>query len=190
MAKATFGPTFEEMLHPQTIDPKIRQRAVKALNESPLDPVNLYNITWRGADNRIKYEVLPKQLTGVDAPIVLVIRIDPHPVLARSSQSPGSLDLNIEVPLTVSEAILGATIQVPTLEGSAALAIPPGTGHGKKLRLRGMGMRAADGRTGDLYASALVVVPEPALVTPELRAALESLGKREKGPRNGPGWPA
>ncbi len=72
MAKATFGPTFEEMLHPQTIDPKIRQRAVKALNESPLDPVNLYNITWRGADNRIKYEVLPKQLTGVDAPIVVL----------------------------------------------------------------------------------------------------------------------
>ena len=72
MAKATFGPTFEEMLHPQTIDPKIRQRAVKALHESPLDPVNLYNITWRGADNRIKYEVLPKQLTGVDAPIVVL----------------------------------------------------------------------------------------------------------------------
>ncbi|MFN8443968.1 MAG: pyridoxal-phosphate dependent enzyme [Caldilineaceae bacterium] len=72
MAKATFGPTFEEMLHPQTIDPQIRQRAVKALHESPLDPVNLYNITWRGADNRIKYEVLPKQLTGVDAPIVVL----------------------------------------------------------------------------------------------------------------------
>lgn len=126
---------------------------------------------------------------GVDAPIVLVIRIDPHPVLARSGQSPGSLDLHIDVPLTVSEAILGATIQVPTLEGSASLAIPPGTGHGKKLRLRGLGMRAADGRTGDLYASALVVVPDPALVTPDLRAALESLGKREKTPRHGPGWP-
>lgn len=72
MTKATFGPTFEEMLHPETIDPAVRQQAIKALHESPLDPVNLYNITWRGADNRIKYEVLPKELTGVDAPIVVL----------------------------------------------------------------------------------------------------------------------
>lgn len=72
MPKATFGPTFEEMLHPESIDPVIRQQAIKALHESPLDPVNLYNITWRGADNRIKYEVLPKELTGVDAPIVVL----------------------------------------------------------------------------------------------------------------------
>jgi cysteine synthase A len=39
MTKAIFGPTFEEMLHPSAIDPAIRQRAVNALTESPLDPV-------------------------------------------------------------------------------------------------------------------------------------------------------
>ncbi|MBI3241608.1 MAG: pyridoxal-phosphate dependent enzyme [Chloroflexi bacterium] len=72
MTKAVLGPTFEEMLHPDKIDPAIRQKAVKALKDAPLDPVNLYNITWRGADNKIKYEVLPKELTGVDAPIVVL----------------------------------------------------------------------------------------------------------------------
>jgi cysteine synthase len=72
MTKAIFGPTFEEMLHPSAIDPAIRQRAVNALTESPLDPVNLYNITWRGADGGVKYEVLPAELTGVDAPIVVL----------------------------------------------------------------------------------------------------------------------
>ncbi len=72
MSQAILGPTFEEMLHPNTIDPAIRQKAVKALTEAPLDPINLYNITWRGADNRIKYEVLPRELTGVDAPIVVL----------------------------------------------------------------------------------------------------------------------
>jgi len=72
MSRAILGPTFEEMLHPNTIDPAIRQRAVQALTEAPLDPINLYNITWRGADNRIKYEVLPRELTGVDAPIVVL----------------------------------------------------------------------------------------------------------------------
>ena len=72
MAKAILGPTFEEMLHPQTIDSVTRQRAVQALHDAPLDPINLYNITWRGADNQIKYEVLPQALTGVDAPIVVL----------------------------------------------------------------------------------------------------------------------
>src|SRR5262245_46035443 len=72
MTRAIFGPTFEEMLHPNAIDPAIRQRAVNALTESPLDPINLYNITWRGADDRVKYEVLPAELTGVEAPIVVL----------------------------------------------------------------------------------------------------------------------
>ena len=72
MANAILGPTFDEMLHPNTIDPQVRQRAVQAMQDDPLDPVNLYNITWRGADNQIKYEVLPPELTGVDAPIVLL----------------------------------------------------------------------------------------------------------------------
>ena len=72
MTKMVLGPTFEEMLHPQKIESATRAKAVKALKESPLDPINLYNITWRGADNKIKYEVLPRELTGVDAPIVVL----------------------------------------------------------------------------------------------------------------------
>ena len=72
MTKMVLGPTFEEMLHPQKIESATRQKAVKALKESPLDPINLYNITWRGADNKIKYEVLPRELTNVDAPIVVI----------------------------------------------------------------------------------------------------------------------
>ncbi|MGH9853045.1 MAG: pyridoxal-phosphate dependent enzyme, partial [Blastocatellia bacterium] len=72
MTRAIFGPTFEEMLHPSAIDPAIRQQAINALAASPLDPINLYNITWRGADDQIKYEILPNELTGVDANIVVL----------------------------------------------------------------------------------------------------------------------
>jgi len=72
MSRAILGPTFEEMLHPATIDAATRARAVGAATRDPLDPINLYNITWRGPDNRIKYEVLPKELTGVEAPIVVL----------------------------------------------------------------------------------------------------------------------
>jgi cysteine synthase len=70
--QAILGPTFEEMLHPDKIEPATRAKAVKALKDDPLNPINLYNITWRGADNQIKYEVLPKELTGVEAPIVVL----------------------------------------------------------------------------------------------------------------------
>lgn len=66
------GPSFEEMLHPQTIEPSIRAQALAALEKDPLNPLNLYNITWRDAENRIYYLVLPSELTGVEARIVLI----------------------------------------------------------------------------------------------------------------------
>jgi len=72
MTSAILGPTFDEMLHPQTIDPAVRARAVAALHADPLNPVNLYNITWRGPDDAIKYEIIPPEITGVAAPIVVL----------------------------------------------------------------------------------------------------------------------
>ncbi len=66
------GPTFEEMLHPQKIDPEVRADALAALDADPLNPLNLYNITWRDPDNEIYHLVLPKALTGVQAEIVLI----------------------------------------------------------------------------------------------------------------------
>lgn len=66
------GPTFEEMLHPQKIDPQIREQANIARKEAPLDPINLFNINWRDTENRICHVVLPHELTGVDAEIVVL----------------------------------------------------------------------------------------------------------------------
>ncbi len=66
------GPTFEEMLHPQTIAPETRKRALEMKARDPLDPINLFNITWRDSSNNIYYYVMPKELTGVDANIVVL----------------------------------------------------------------------------------------------------------------------
>lgn len=67
------GPTFEEMLHPLTIDPGVRRRAVAARNADPLDPINLYNISWRDLESgAIRYAVLPHALTGVEAEVVVL----------------------------------------------------------------------------------------------------------------------
>ncbi len=66
------GPTFEEMLHPNKIAPHIRAKATAARRDNPLDPINLFNISWRDENNEIYHLVLPKELTGVDAEIVVL----------------------------------------------------------------------------------------------------------------------
>ncbi len=75
-SRIVLGPTFEEMLHPERIRPDIRGRALEMKVKDPLDPINLYNITWRDAHNRIYHEVLPPQLTGVETPIVVLYAKD------------------------------------------------------------------------------------------------------------------
>ena len=72
MSKFVLGPTFEEMLHPVTIDASTRKKAWEMRTEDPLDPINLYNISWRDIDNRIYYYILPKEFTGVDANIIVL----------------------------------------------------------------------------------------------------------------------
>lgn len=68
-----FGPTYEEMLNPQTIDVNVRKKALKALKENELDPINLFNITWKDENNEVRKIVLPKELTGIDANIVVML---------------------------------------------------------------------------------------------------------------------
>ena len=75
-SKLIVGPTFEEMNHPWLIDPAVRARARDMMEIDPLDPINLYNISWRDYDNQIRYEVLPPELTGVQAPIVVLYAKD------------------------------------------------------------------------------------------------------------------
>jgi len=72
MSKIPFGPTYEEMLHPSKVDPKIREKALKA-KTNELDPINLFNITWKNENNVVNKIVLPKELTGVECNIVVLL---------------------------------------------------------------------------------------------------------------------
>lgn len=66
------GPTYEEMLYPAKLPGAVRSKAVAARADE-LDPANLFNITWRGPDNRTRHVVLPKELTGVEANILVLV---------------------------------------------------------------------------------------------------------------------
>ena len=72
MSKIPFGPTYDEMLHPESVTKEIRQKALAA-KERELDPINLFNITWKNEKNEVNKIVLPKELTGVDCNIVVLL---------------------------------------------------------------------------------------------------------------------
>jgi cysteine synthase A len=71
--KIPFGPTYEEMLHPEKINPETRKRALKASNENEMDPINLFNITWKDQAGNVRKIILPKGLTHVEANIVVLL---------------------------------------------------------------------------------------------------------------------
>lgn len=110
------------------------------------------------------------------------IRVRPHPVFRREGR-----DLFVTVPVTVSEATLGARVEVPTLEGRASVTVPPGTDGGARLRLRGKGIRGPrGGAPGDLYA--LIQIRVPRELDAEGLAALKTLERFEPAdPRKGLG---
>jgi len=69
---AVVGPTYEEMLHPWKIDPTVRKKAIEMKKKDPLHPINLYNIGWRDENDKIYHFVLPTELTGIKANIVVM----------------------------------------------------------------------------------------------------------------------
>ncbi len=87
--------------------------------------------------------------------LYIVTRVRPHPRLERRGQ-----DLYLEVPVTIGEAMVGATIEVPTPSGAVKVKVPPGSQSGTKLRLRGRGVPAMKGEgRGDFYVNLMVQIP-------------------------------
>ena len=92
-----------------------------------------------------------------DAPagdILLTIHVSPHPHFRRTGNR-----LDVRVPITLAEAALGAKIDVPTPQGTITLTVPPNTSSGKRLRIKGHGIRPATSR-GDLFAEIQIVLPD------------------------------
>src|SRR2546430_1199872 len=84
---------------------------------------------------------------GAAGDALITLNIAPHPHF-----KPEGANLCVEVPITLYEAVLGAKVRVPTLDGAVELAIPPGTSAGRTFRLKGKGLPGKSGH-GDLFAS-------------------------------------
>lgn len=73
MSKIPMGPTYSEMLHPETMPAELRNKALAAKDTNELDPINLFNITWKNENGAVRKVVLPKELTGTEANIVVML---------------------------------------------------------------------------------------------------------------------
>jgi molecular chaperone DnaJ len=95
---------------------------------------------------------------GQPGDLYVIIRAGEHPVFTREAD-----DIRITVPVTATEAALGAKIEVPTVDGRTLLKIPPGTQSGQKLRLREKGVPSAtkEGARGDEIIEVKITVPTP-----------------------------
>jgi DnaJ-class molecular chaperone len=105
---------------------------------------------------RLKGQGRPGLNGGPPGDALIEVAVAPHPFLRRSGD-----DVIVALPVTLKEAVLGASISVPTIKGHVRLTIPPGSGDGTRLRLRGRGIRE-----GHQYVELKIAVPpgeEPAL---------------------------
>jgi molecular chaperone DnaJ len=120
---------------------------------------------------------------GPQGDLYLITKVSPSPVFKRKGEN-----LEVEVPLSIPEALRGAEVQVPTLDGSKTLRVGPGTAHGTIQRLRGEGppklSSGSPPTRGDIHYRFVIDVPKQ--LSEEQREAVEALSRTMTGdPRSG-----
>jgi len=118
-----------------------------------------------GQTIRLKGQGMPGP-RGAAGDALITVSIADHPLFERDGN-----DLRLELPITLYEAVLGAKVRAPTLDGAIEIAIPAGSSSGRTLRIKGKGMPGKD-NAGDLYITVRIVLPEGG------DADLEALMKR------------
>jgi molecular chaperone DnaJ len=118
---------------------------------------------------------------GPPGDLYVVIRLRQHPVFSRENS-----DLHCEMPISFSMAALGGELEIPTLDGSARIKVPPETQTGKVFRLRGKGIKAVrSNEYGDLFCHVVVETPvNLSARQKELLQELESIDQQDAGKHN------
>ncbi|HEX2973419.1 MAG TPA: DnaJ C-terminal domain-containing protein, partial [Tepidisphaeraceae bacterium] len=120
--------------------------------------------------SRVRIKGRGHQINGASGDLYIITHITPHPYFRREE-----LDVHLDVPISLYEALLGTKVEVPTLDGPVTLTIPPGTSGGSKLRIRGRGVER-NGQHGDQIVIVRIIVPKD--LDSEDRRALEALAKK------------
>lgn len=150
--------SLEDAFHGAKRSLQLQRPVVEADGRISMKPQELKVMIPKGimAGQRIRLEGqgLPGHGGGPAGDLYLEIRFAPHPRFSAEGR-----DIHLKLPVAPWEAALGATVAVPTLEGTVQLKIPAGSQNGRKLRLKGKGLATAK-TAGDQIVELLVVLPE------------------------------
>ena len=120
--------------------------------------------------------------SGQAGDLYIIARVTPHPYFRRQES-----DIILDVPVTPAEAGLGTKIDVPTLDGTVTMTVPPGSSTGQRLRIRGRGIAKPGGTRGDQYVEINIVLPPK--MDEESRDLLRRFAERNPhDPRASLGW--
>ncbi len=132
-----------------------------------------------GQKIRVRGKGLPGRGGRPDGDLYVICNVRLHAYFERQGD-----DIHVTLPITITEAALGAKVDVPTLEGTRTVTIPPGTPSGAKLRLAGLGVANPKGaERGDQFATIKIIPPKS--LDPRHREIIEELAANEPDPRDG-----
>lgn len=123
--------------------------------------------TVDGQTLRLKGLGAPGHYNGENGDVLITLNVDKHPYFNLEGQN-----ITMELPITIKEAVLGAKVTVPTINGQVAVKIPPYAGSGDKLRLKGKGLKNRNGQ-GDQLVTLKIVAPRSK--NPELEKVLQNM---------------
>lgn len=144
---ATAAVTLEQIVHGE----KVRVDLPTGRTVEVSIPVG----TRPGQVIRLKGQGHPGAFGGPPGDALVTVEFVPHPLFRVEGDT-----LRREIALTLDEAVLGAKVRVPTLDGAVTLSVPPKTSGGRALRLKGKGLPRAGGGRGDLLVTLKIVLPE------------------------------
>jgi DnaJ-class molecular chaperone len=131
-----------------------RQRV--SLHSGKTLDVNLPPGTEDGQRLRMKGQGMPGPAGGVAGDAFVEVQVEAHPFMRREG-----LDIHLDLPVTLHEAVLGGKVKVPTIDGPVNATVPPNSSGGTVLRLKGRGiMTPKGGRRGDQFVKLRIMLPE------------------------------
>lgn len=119
--------------------------------------VKVPNGVENGQQIRLKGQGMPGAGGGRAGDVLITVSIKAHTLF-----KPEGFNLRLDLPVTLDEAVLGAKVRVPTLEGAVALSIPQMSSSGRVMRLKGKGLPDKSGKRGDILAALKITLPETA----------------------------
>ena len=138
-----------------------------------------------GRKMRLRGQGNPSASGGPPGDLIVTLNVASHPFFKRTGKN-----LELRLPITIGEAVYGATIDLPTPGGTVALKVPAGSNSGRRMRVKGQGVQSADGAHGDLYVELQLRLPDQLSgatqnISAETKQALEQLESLYSGSERG-----